>query len=45
MHDSVVGEGAQLRYVILDKDVTVRAGAQLIGSAKNPIILTRGESV
>ena len=45
MNDSVVGEGAQLKYVILDKDVTVRPGVQLIGTATNPIIVRRGEVV
>ena len=45
MNDSVVGEGAKLKYVILDKDVTVRPGAKLYGTAKNPIIVKRGETV
>ena len=45
MNDSVVGEGAKLKYVILDKDVTVRPGAKLYGTAKNPIIVKRGEGV
>ena len=45
MNDSVVGEGAKLKYVILDKDVTVRPGAKLYGTYKNPIIVKRGEIV
>ena len=45
MNDTIIGEGAQLKNVILDKDVTVRPGAKLIGSAKNPIIIKRGETV
>jgi len=45
MNDAVIGEGAHLKNVILDKDVTVRPGAKLIGSAKNPIIIKRGETV
>ena len=45
MNDAVIGEGAELEYVILDKDVTVRPGARLIGTAKNPIIVKRGETV
>ena len=45
MNDSVVGEDAKLKYVILDKDVTVRPGAKLYGTAKNPIIVKRGEIV
>ena len=45
MNDAVIGEGAELEYVILDKNVTVRPGARLIGTAKNPIIVKRGETV
>ena len=45
MNDSVVGQGAQLEYVILDKNVTVRPGAKLIGTKRNPIIIKRGETV
>ena len=45
MNDSVIGEGAKLKYVILDKNVTVRPGAKLYGTAKNPIIVKRGEIV
>ncbi len=45
MNDAVIGENAQLRCVILDKDVTVRPGAKLMGTPKNPIIIKRGEIV
>lgn len=45
MNDSVIGEGAQLKCVILDKDVTVRPCAKLIGTPSNPIIVKRGEIV
>ena len=45
MNDTVVGEGSELKYVILDKNVTVRPGSRLIGTAKNPIIIKRGETV
>ena len=45
MNDSVIGEGAELKYVILDKNVTVTPGAKLIGTKKNPIIVKRGETV
>ena len=45
MNDSVVGEGAELKYVILDKNVTVTPGAKLIGTKKNPIVVKRGETV
>ena len=45
MNDTVVGEGAQLEYVILDKNVTVSPNAKLVGTANNPVIIKRGESV
>ena len=45
MNDALIGEGAQLQYVILDKDVTVRPGAKLIGSPISPIVIRRGETV
>ena len=45
MNDTVIGEGAQLKYVILDKNVTVSPNAKLIGTAKTPIIIKRGETV
>ena len=41
----LVGEGAELKYVILDKDVTVTPGAKLIGTKKSPVIVKRGETV
>ena len=45
MNDTVVGEGAELKYVILDKNVTVKPGAKLVGTPKAPIIIKRGETV
>jgi len=45
MNDTVVGEGCQLRYVILDKDVYVRPGVKLMGTPSNPVIVKRGEVV
>lgn len=45
MNDAVIGENAQLKYVILDKDVTVRPGTMLIGTPQAPIIIRRGETV
>ncbi|MGM9590862.1 MAG: glucose-1-phosphate adenylyltransferase subunit GlgD, partial [Faecousia sp.] len=45
MNESVIGEGAELKYVILDKNVTVTPGAKLIGTKKNPIVVKRGETV
>ena len=45
MNDSVVGEGSELKYVILDKDVTVRPGSKLTGTPNSPVIIKRGETV
>ena len=45
MNNAVIGKDAKLKYVILDKDVTVRPGAKLCGTYKNPIIVKRGEIV
>lgn len=45
MNDAVIGENCELRYVILDKDVTVRPGSKLIGTPANPVFIKRGEVV
>ena len=45
MNDCVIGEGAELKYVILDKDVIVTPGAKVCGTAEHPIIIKRGETV
>jgi glucose-1-phosphate adenylyltransferase len=45
MNDTVVSEGCELKYVILDKDVVVRPGAKLIGTPTNPVIIKRGDVV
>ena len=45
MNDTIVEENCQLKYVILDKDVTVRPGTKLIGAPANPIIVKRGEMI
>ena len=45
MNDTVIGENCELKCVILDKNVTVRPGAKLIGTPQNPIIIKRGETV
>ena len=45
MNDTVVGENCRLKYVILDKDVTVRPGTELVGTPAKPIIIKRGETV
>ena len=45
MNKAFVGEGAQLKYVILDKDVTITPNTKLIGTPSAPIIIKRGETV
>ncbi len=45
MNNTVIGEGAYLKCVILDKDVTVRPGSKLVGTPNSPIIIKRGETV
>lgn len=45
MNDTIVGENCELKYVILDKDVVVQPGTQLIGTPTRPIIIKRGEIV
>ena len=45
MNDAVIGEGCELKCVILDKDVVVRPGAKLCGTFTNPVIIRRGEVV
>lgn len=45
MNDAAIGEDCNLKYVILDKNVTVTPGTELIGSKDRPIVLKRGETV
>ena len=45
MQGTVIGEGAQLECVIMDKDVVVRPGAVLRGTKDHPLIFKRGEIV
>ena len=45
MNDCVVGKGAKLKYVILDKDVTVTPGAKLYGTKEHPVVIKKGETV
>lgn len=45
MQGTVIGEGAELECVILDKDVIVRPGSVLRGTKDHPLVLKRGEIV
>ncbi|MBO4406441.1 MAG: hypothetical protein J5849_01965, partial [Clostridia bacterium] len=44
MPDSVIEEGAELKYVITDKDVRVTAGARIIGEPNRPRLLIKGQT-
>ena len=41
----MIGEGADLECVILDKEVIVRPGAVLRGTMDHPLVFKRGEVV
>ena len=45
MQGAVIGEGAELECVILDKNVTVTPGARLVGTPRHPVIIKKGETV
>ena len=45
MNDCVIGKDAVVKYAILDKEVTVTAGAKLCGTKNNPIIVKKGQTV
>ena len=45
MNDCVIGKDAQLKYVILDKEVTVTPGAKLFGTKNHPVVIKKGETV
>ncbi|HCG35490.1 MAG TPA: glucose-1-phosphate adenylyltransferase subunit GlgD [Clostridiales bacterium] len=45
MQGTVIGEGAHLECVILDKNVRVSPGAVLIGTPLHPVIIKKGETV
>ena len=45
MNDCVIGEGAKLKYVILDKEVTVTPGAKVCGTKDHPVVIKKGETV
>ena len=44
MQDSVIGDGAVLRYCITDKNVHVAPGAHIIGDPTHPRLLTKGQT-
>ena len=45
MNDCVIGKGAKVKYAILDKEVTVSAGAELCGTKDHIIVIKKGQTV
>ncbi len=45
MQGTKIGKGATLKCVILDKNVTVKEGAALMGTPEHPVIIKKGETV
>ena len=45
MQGSTIEKGASIQYVILDKDVTVKSGTKLLGSAEHPLVIRKGVTV
>lgn len=45
MQDTVVGENANLNYVITDKDVKIKEGRSLMGYDSYPIYISKGSEV
>lgn len=43
--DAVIGEGADLHYVILDKNATIRPGVKLQGQPDYPLVIKKGAVV
>ncbi len=40
-----IGKGAKLRYVILDKNVVIAPGAELLGSPGHPLVIGKGTQI
>ncbi|MDO5734216.1 MAG: glucose-1-phosphate adenylyltransferase subunit GlgD [Eubacteriales bacterium] len=40
--DCVISEGAELSYVILDKDTVIRPGVKLVGQPDYPVVIGKG---
>lgn len=45
MANNQIGEGAVVRYAILDKNVVVEPGVKIIGTKEEPIVLKKGSHV
>ena len=45
MQDTVVGEGANLEYMITDKNVTITANKELRGSDSFPVYVMKKQTV
>lgn len=45
MQGSRIGAGATVRYAILDKNVSIRPGAVLLGTPEHPLVINKGDTV
>ena len=45
MQGSVIGEGCEIEYAIIDKDAKISAGTILKGAKNAPLIVEKGETV
>ncbi|MCL2364573.1 MAG: glucose-1-phosphate adenylyltransferase subunit GlgD [Defluviitaleaceae bacterium] len=45
MESTKIGEGATIEYAIIDKEVEVAAGAHIIGTPENPLIVAKGSKL
>jgi glucose-1-phosphate adenylyltransferase len=45
MQDTVIEEGANIRYVVADKDVTIKAHRRLAGHASYPLAIDKGSII
>ena len=45
MQNTEIMENVVMDHVILDKDVTVKSGTKLLGSAEHPLIIRKGVTV
>ena len=45
MQDSVIEEGAEVEYVVADKNVHITAGKKLSGADSFPVFVAKGHTV
>ena len=45
MQGTVIGKGARVENVIIDKDATITPGAVLVGGSSSPMVIHKGETI